>query len=305
MGRARIGGTKSKLRGKVGGDVYQLKRDASGNLVQSVYALNSSPTYSNTEKQAKNRMIMGHVERMWHWLPQIIKDSFANVSRGAMSFQQFSRLNYPLLREDFESHYDDSPEFDWQPKYEMTAPAGPWLLTHGSLPAVTWDSAVCSLGWNNGVQLEWNSRSSYQTYGDFLNCFGLKHGDRLVLVIFRQDFTATWGYVETWSFWPRPDYSRDTLWRNVDDANVFKTNCPYVVSAAQGYKADWFTFDIDTQDFNKQIKIACFAFFIVRPSESGTLFSSSQFTWAQHTGLDGYRRHTPAAMWSSWFNSET
>lgn len=302
MGKARLGGTKSKLRGKVGNDVYQLKRDSNRKLIQSVYALNTNPQYSNSELQARNRMIMGQVERMWHWLPQIIKDSFVQVSRGAMSFQRFSKLNYELLRDDFNSHFDADPDFDWQVKYELTAPAGPWLLTHGSLPAVSWDNAVCSLGWNNGVQLEWNSRSSYLTYGDFLDCFGLKHGDRLVLVIFRQDFTATWGYVETWSFWPRSDYSVDTPWESVQDERVFEANCPYVVSAAQGYQKDWFTFDIDTQDYSKKIKIACFAFFIVRPSESGTLFSSSQFTWAQHPGQDGYLRHSPAAVWDSWFN---
>lgn len=303
MGRARIGGTKSKLRGKVGGDIYQLKRDAAGTLVQSVYAQNLNPAYSNSEKQAKNRMIMGQVERMWHWLPQIIKDSFANVPRGTRSFQMFSKLNYDLLRNDFESHYDADPDFDWQPKYDLHAPAGPWLLTHGSLSPVSWDSAVCSLGWNNGIYLEWTSGSSYATYGDFLDCWGLKHNDRLVFVVFRQDGNDVWGYVETWSFWPRSDYSVDTPWSEVDDEHIFETNCPYTVLCAQLYSPKGFSFNIDTQDYEKEIKIACFSFFIVRPSDTGTLFSSSQFSWAQGNVRDGYRRRSPAVIFPSWYNS--
>lgn len=302
MGKARIGGTKSKLRGKVGGDIYQLKRDPNGTLIQSVYAQNQNPTYSNTEKQAKNRMIMGQIQRMWHWLPQIIKDSFASVPRGTLSFQKFSQLNYSLLRSDFENHYEENPDFDWQLKYEMTAPAGPWLLTHGTLPEVTWDSAVSSLGWNNGIELEWNSRASYETYGDFLDCFGLKHGDRLVVVFFRKNGLQLWGYVETWSFYPRKDYAADLSWRYVDDEHVFETNCPYTVLAAQLRSPQGFSFDIDCQDYPDEMKIACFAFFVVRPSDNGTLFSSSQFTWAQNNVPSGYRRRTPAVARSSWYN---
>lgn len=302
MGRGRLGGTKSKIRGKVGSEVYQMKRDPNGTLLQTVYAMPENPTYTNTEKQAKNRCIMGQIDRMWHWLPQIIKDSFANVERGALSFQMFSRLNYPLLKSDYLSHYESEPDFDWQVKGELHAPAGPWLLTHGTLPAVAWSDAHFSLGWNNGLVLEWNNLESYETYGDFLDCFGLQHGDRLVFVVFRQDFRATWGYVETWSFWPRQDYPRDLPWRNVDDENVFRTNCPYIVLAGQNSRKSQFYFSIDTQNFPSQIKIACFTFFVVRPSENGTLFSSSKFTWAQGNVAGGYLRHSPSQVWSSWFN---
>ena len=132
MARGRLGGTKAKIRGKVGSEIYQLKRDPNGALIQSVYGQNPNPTYTNTKAQAKNRCIMGQVERMWHWLPQIIKDSFASVPRGALSFQRFSKLNYPLLREDFDTHFSENNVYSWVPKREMQAPAGTWLLTDGT-----------------------------------------------------------------------------------------------------------------------------------------------------------------------------
>ena len=88
MARGRLGGTKSKIRGKVGSEVYQLKRDPNGTLLQSVYAMPESPTYSNSERQAKNRCIMGQIERMWHLLPDIIRQCYADVAAGA--FFRFS-----------------------------------------------------------------------------------------------------------------------------------------------------------------------------------------------------------------------
>lgn len=84
MARGKLGGTKAKIRGKVGKDIYQVKRGEDGSLVQEVYPQNLTPKYTNTYKQAVNRCCMGQVERMWHLLPQIIKDSFALVPMGTL-----------------------------------------------------------------------------------------------------------------------------------------------------------------------------------------------------------------------------
>ena len=217
MARGRLGGTKAKIRGKVGSEIYQLKRDPNGTLVQSVYGQNPNPTYTNTEAQAKNRCIMGQIERMWHWLPKIIKDSFATIPRGALSFQRFSKLNYPLLREDFETHFSENNVYSWVPKREMQAPAGTWLLTDGTLPDVTWDNAVFSRGWNNGLEISWLKSFPNATYGDFLSNFEVQMGDRLILALYRRDYPSLNQYVETWTFRPRQDYSIDTPWSDVDD----------------------------------------------------------------------------------------
>lgn len=304
MARGRLGGTKAKIRGKVGGDIYQLKRDPDGTLFQSVYEQNPNPKYSNTESQARNRCIMGQIERMWHWLPTIIKDAFFNVARGTLSFQQFSRLNYAMLKDDFDNHFDGDSDFSWNKKYDLHAPAGPWILTIGTLPEITWSEAVCSLGWNNGIEIIWSHRSLVATYGDFLSCFGMQHGDRLVVAFFRQDANDVWGYVETWSFWARDDYQADTPWNEVDDEHPFVTNCPYLVLSGLMPSDNTFFFDIDTQDYEKQIKIACFTFFLIRPSEHGTLFSSSKFSWAQRNVAGGFLRHSPQDVWGTWFNND-
>ena len=300
MARGRLGGTKSKIRGKVGSDIYQLKRDPNGTLVQSVYGQNPNPTYTNTETQAKNRCIMGQIERMWHWLPQIIKDSFASVPRGALSFQRFSKLNYPLLREDFETHFEKNNVYSWVPKREMQAPAGTWLLTDGTLPEVTWDDAVFSLGWNNGLEISWNKSYPKATYGDFLSNFGVQMGDRLILALYRKDYPSLNQYVETWTFKPHKNYTIDTPWSDVEDKKPFETNCPYTQVSGQLYGSKTFFWGIDTQDYPRVMKIACMALFIARDTDKGTLFSSSRFVWAQHPGSDGYQRVTPQAVFPSW-----
>lgn len=291
------------IRGKVGEDVYQMRRDAEGQLLQMVYSYTPNPANPNTEAQARARCIMGLIQRMWHWLPDIIKSAYADTPQGALSFQKFSRLNYPQVAADFDNHFDADNEFDWQDKRQMHAPAGPWILTDGALPQVTWDAAVFSLGWNNGLHLAWNNLMCTRTYGDFLKCFGLKHGDFMIMCLYRVDDPHHWGFVETFRFKPREDYPDSLPWDYVDDENVFMTNCPYRVTASQVWGEHAFTFDIDTQDYPRRIKIACFALFVVRPTENGTLFSSSSFSWAQRNVSDGYRRTPPRSVWQSWLNN--
>ena len=290
------------IRGKVGEDVYQMRRDPDGQLIQMVYSYTPNPANPNTEAQARARCIMGLIQRMWHWLPDIIKSAYADTPQGALSFQRFSHQNYPQVAADFDNHFDADSEFDWQDKRQMHAPAGPWKLTDGALPAVTWDAAVFSLGWNNGLQLTWNNLMSTRTYGDFLKCFGLLHGDTMIMCLYRVDDPYHWGFVETFRFKPREDYPDSLPWDYVDDESVFMTNCPYRVTASQVWGEHAFTFDIDTQDYPRRIKIACFAMIVVRPSDSGTLFSSSSFSWAQRNVSDGYRRTPPRSVWQSWFN---
>lgn len=302
MGRGRLGGTKAKIRGKVGSEIYQLKRDPDGTLIQSVYAHNPNPTYTNTEAQAKNRCIMGQIDRMWHALPQIIRDSYANVPQGVLSFQRFAKLNYPQLREDFETHFEKDNEFSWVRKRWMDTPAGSWILTDGTLPQVTWDYAGFSLGWNNSIYISWHKSFPNATYGDFLSNFGLQMGDRLILVFYRLDSPSYNQSVETWTFRPRQDYSIDTPWSEVDDDNVFDTDCPYRQISGYTWEESEFYWSIDTQDYPTEIKIACFALFIARDTDKGTLFSSSRFVWAQKAVENGYLRETPQTIFNTWLN---
>lgn len=300
MGRGRLGGTKAKIRGKVGSEIYQLKRDPDGTLIQSVYAHNPNPTYTNTEAQAKNRCIMGQIDRMWHALPLIIRDSYANVPQGVLSFQRFAKLNYPQLREDFETHFEKDNEFSWVRKRWMDTPAGPWILTDGTLPEVTWNYAGFSLGWNNSIYISWHKSFPNATYGDFLSNFGVQMGDRLILVFYRLDSPSYNQSVETFTFRPRQDYSIDTPWSDVDDENVFDTDCPYRQVSGYTWEESEFYWSIDTQDYPKEIKIACFALFIARDTDKGTLFSSSRFAWAQKNVENGYLRETPQTIFNTW-----
>lgn len=300
MARGRLGGTKSKIRGKVGTEIYQLKRDPNGTLIQSVYGQNLNPTYSNTEAQAKNRCIMGQIDRMWHALPQIIKDSYANVPQGTLSFQRFAKLNYPQLKEDFETHFEKDNEFSWVRKRWMDTPAGPWILTDGTLPQVTWDYAGFTLDWNNSIYISWHKTFPNATYGDFLSNFGVQMGDRLILAFYRVDSPSYEQRVETFTFRPRQDYSIDTPWVDVDDDNPFDTDCPYRQVSGYSSEDSEFFWDIDTQDYPQKIKIACFALFIARDTDKGTLFSSSRFAWAQRPVELGYLRETPQTIFNTW-----
>ena len=302
MARGKLGGTKAKIRGKVGTDIYQVKRNEDGSLVQAVYLQNLTPKYTNTRKQAVNRCCMGQVERMWHLLPQIIKDSFAQVPMGTLSFQRFSKLNYPLIRTDFEKHYESGNDFSWVPKRQLNAPVGPWLLTHGTLSEITWAEVHSSNYWNNSFEVTFQKSFPKPTYGDFLSNFGLNKNDRLILSIFRQELSDLNQYVDTWTFNPRTDYNESSRWNWDLESRPFDTDCPYLQTSGISLYGDRFFWGLDTQDYPRQIKVLCFAMFVARDTDSGTIFSTSRFHWAQSSGDYGYHRWTPADVFSSWLN---
>ena len=148
--------------------------------------------------------------------------------------------------------------------------------------------------------ISWNRQFPNATYGDFLSLFGLEFGDTLISVNFRQMYQDASTHVDVFYFQPRSDYSADTPWSEVDDEHAFVTDCPYRVFSGLLYKWNTFYFEIDAQDAPSWLKIACFAFFVVRPTDNGTLFSSCKFRWALGTTQYGYHRSAPAEVFGSW-----
>ena len=55
MASGRVGGTKSKVSGTIGSEVYSLRRNPDGTYSQVVSAKPETTTYTNTEKQAAQR----------------------------------------------------------------------------------------------------------------------------------------------------------------------------------------------------------------------------------------------------------
>lgn len=300
MGRGKLGGTKAKIRGKVGSEIYQVKRLEDGTLTQNVYKAPESREYTNTEAQAKARMIMGQIERMFHILPDVIKYAFATIPSGTLCFQHFSKLNYELLRKDLQDCWDSTPNFDWRPKYELSAPAGNWVLTDGTIPEFIWGAAIFSQGVNNGLQMSWTSPNNNPTIGDFFKACNMQEKDLLISLFYVHPVDTGEPYIKQINLKLNPQYSLETKLGDTSTDDVLLHDSDWDVLVGYDIAANQIDFEISGDNVGYDYFAACGAFVIVRESGNKTLFSSAKFDWMLRPDVFGYPRTNAAQAFETW-----
>lgn len=280
MGRSRIGGTKAKVRGAVGDVVYQVTKNNSGQYQQRVYYRQRERVNNNTVAQAKARMIMGQIQRMYHVLPDLIATAFSTVPKGVQSFWHFAKLNYPILQNDFETHFYQYGEFDWRPKFDVTAPAGIWKLTEGVIPEFMPESVSIDYTMSYDIFFGYVFESQDATVGDLLEKMNMQPCDSLYIVLFMKNYITGEPFISVFSLYVPEDIDIDRPLNDYGD-----DECPFMF-VGQGYECVSI-FDMDgnfdflirpLQDDEAPI-IANFAFIIYRMTDSFPLFSTSQFRW--------------------------
>lgn len=302
MARGRIGGTKSKIRGKVGNEIFQLKRGADGQLIQSVYSAPVTTEYSNTEGQARARCIMGQIERMWHIIPNVIRDAYAKIDPGTLAFQHFSRINYDYVVSQFSLVEGAYSSLNWKEKRDLAAPAGEWLLCDGTLPEVFFPLTEWQDAYNNS--LRWYYRLSFYDYSlrNFLQYIGYEEGDIFRFYVF-VDYDDGWpANIEVIDTVLNPDLDWDEDLPYPYSENILlktkESNWQVLVGISSIFPSIRLTCP---QDNIRRI-IACATLQIVRPTDVGTKFSSCRFRWFQMPQSSLYPRKTAYDVWPTWFN---
>lgn len=305
MARGRLGGTKSKIRGKVGSQVYQCKRASDGSLMQSVYQAPENVRYSNTDAQAKARMIMGQIQRMYHILPEIIKDAFKSIPRGTLSFQHFTKLNYAQLKEECFDRFHEIGNFDWRYKHDMTAPAGTWFLTDGDYHSLQYDSLYVSRVLSNELVYCWNGISEDMTIQQVYDRFGLEITDEIWFFVYMKRHPDYTPHIEYYRYklnnryYPSMKVSEiilEDLWMPIEDKSItygFTLDEENVLTFTQ-----W-NFDPDHTYF-----AACGCPLIVNYGYKTTRFSTARMQWFLDTGSHLYPMHSPAIAFFSWQDGE-
>ena len=184
MARSKLGGSRSFIQGKVGSDIYQIRRDDSRRMVQVV---RSAPEYvqqANTDAQIIARMTMSQIQHTLSQFSEIVNHSFEGVEYGQPSNSRFVQLNYPLLKEDCTDNWEESYRFGWQLKGQETVNCGPWIVSEGSLtlPDESWfvmphreqNPLVWSLSLPQGSATMRDLRETLGSRsGDFITLFGV------------------------------------------------------------------------------------------------------------------------------------
>lgn len=300
MGRSRVGGTRSMVRGAVGDVVYQVAKDSAGDLQQRVYARSRERVNNNTPAQAKARMIMGQIQRMFHFLPEIITGAFDTIPRGAQSFWHFAKVNYPLLKQDFEKWYQFWGEFAWRYKYEMDAPVGPWVLTTGGLPSVNPDYAEILMNNERRFLFGFDVGTRNATYGELLKTMKFQKGDSLYIVMFWAEGYEWKPTVDVSQFYFSRDYADDTLLAESDVNQIiqyrgqFNGFCTYPDT---GYN---FAFEINTGEGEPPRVFGSYAFIHYRPTDSYPLFSSAQFAKMLPEFYNIFQPHYIYQVYQQW-----
>lgn len=300
MGRSRIAGARGKVRGAVGGAIYQIAKNGNGTLQQIVYARNRERKNNNTPEQARARMIMGQIQRMFHILPNIIRGAFDTIPNGAQCFWHFAKLNYPLLQSDFDNNFEGYGNFDFRPKYDMTAPAGSWILTDGVLPEVVPDIVSSSQFVPEEIGFEFDMKSQSATYGDLLRRIGMQRGDTLYVLFYRKDNGADNPLIETCSFRAKNEVPGDTLLNDMTEDEYF--DYKGVLDCHQNFTFTDNHFNISIGDYSidTPVRLACIAFLIYRPTDGYPLFSSSQFRWFNSEWWRYYETRKISQAYQNW-----
>lgn len=300
MGRSRRGGTQSKIRGAVGSTVYQITKDSQGRYYQKSYVREYTRTNNNSPGQARARMIMGQIQRMFHILPEIITGAFATIPKGTQCFQHFARINYPLLRLDFENNFDSYGHFDFRPKYDMSAPAGIWKLTEGILPEVIPDVVESTRFMPYSLGFEFALGSNDATYGDLLKRIGMQYGDTLYILFYRKDIPDAKPIIEVCRLIPHREIPLSTRLDDIAEDDYFTYYGQ--LQCFQNFTFEDSHFNVSIGDFSDDtpVRLACIAFLLYRPTDGYPLFSSSQFRWFNEEWWRYYQGQIISETYQNW-----
>ena len=181
MAKAKSGGTRSLLRGRVASDVYSIGKDAKGNKQQIVRSLAESVANPQTLAQMRGRMIMSTVMQAVSAMAAIIDHSFDNVPAGQPNVSEFIRRNYAIVKADVAAHPTSGNTFGLNKYGEKGIKQGAYVVAGGSAANIA------------GVQLNGASKtlvialSAGATIADLRSALGIGIEDYFTAVCITSD----------------------------------------------------------------------------------------------------------------------
>lgn len=181
MAKAKSGGTRSFLRGRVASDVYSIGKDAKGNKQQIVRSLAESVANPQTVAQMRGRMIMSTIMQAVSSMAAIIDHSFDNVPAGQPNVSEFIRVNYALVKADIAAHPASGNSFGLNKYGEKGIKQGAYVVSAGSANDIA------------GVQLNGSAKtlvialSAGATIADLRSALGLGVEDYFTAVCITAD----------------------------------------------------------------------------------------------------------------------
>lgn len=181
MAKAKSGGTRSFLRGRVGSDVYSIGKDAKGKKQQVVRSLAESVANPQTLAQMRGRMIMSTIMQAVSSMSAVIDHSFDNVPVGQPNVSEFIRRNYAAVKADVAAHPSAENTFGMVLYGEKGIKQGAYIVAAGSAA----DLAGATL--NGATKVLTISVSAGATVADLRAKLGLGNEDYFTAVCITKD----------------------------------------------------------------------------------------------------------------------
>lgn len=99
MASGRVGGTKSRIYGKVGNEIYSARKNADGDYQQIVSDLPETHTDTLTPDKVRQRIVMSIIYRHMQQLAPVIEETMIDAGTANMFLNDFVRRNVQILRE--------------------------------------------------------------------------------------------------------------------------------------------------------------------------------------------------------------
>lgn len=138
MAKAKIGGLRSIVHGRVGADIYQIGRSGAGTKQQIVRSMPEEVTNPQSITQMQQRMILATVAAAFKLLKPIINHSFDGVAAGIASISAFRKMNFPILRDFVLNDADAGYQFSLNEWQERAALCGAYVVANGAKRFNTW-----------------------------------------------------------------------------------------------------------------------------------------------------------------------
>lgn len=179
MAKAKSGGTRSYLRGRIANDVYSIGKDSKGKKQQVVRSLAETVSNPQTIAQMRGRMIMSTVMQAVSGLTGLVDHSFDNVPNGQPSISEFIRRNYALVKADVAAHPASGNKFALNKYQKKGALPGAYVVSAGAAVVPSNVLTNLSAGGNIAIILTGENITAKQVR----DAFGVTKDDFLTSVV--------------------------------------------------------------------------------------------------------------------------
>lgn len=199
MATGRVGGTRSKIAGQVGSEIYQVRKNPDGSYSQIVYAKGDRIETETSEVLQAQRMVTCIVEAAMRDLKPVGQISMQAYTAKTKSLNAFASFNLKLVADDCKANWYGNNRFYYPVRSMKGAPneqlGGRFLLSSGTLQADVFDDILHYYDAAGNVSGDWNVHDVFAgvkflippevtTVGQFLKYHRITRLDNVVFVVF-------------------------------------------------------------------------------------------------------------------------